>query len=178
MHTQTQDQQIPVNPGRFTRAAIHSEAGELELRLTQRGNWQLFLRADDDSDWRLACSGDLQAGAVAPLQGPRVSPMRFDRLVVDPGGRRALVDDLPVKLSRREFGVLRVLASEPERVFTKEELTQRVWGCGVIRSSHTLESHANRLRIRLRRAGAEGFVINCWGVGYKLWEGAPIRLAT
>jgi hypothetical protein len=99
MHTQTQDQRIPVNLGRFTRAAIHSEAGELELRLNQRGNWQLYLRADGDRDWRLACSGDLQAGAVAPPPRPSLSRMQFDRLVVDPGGRRALIDDVPLKLS-------------------------------------------------------------------------------
>ena len=82
-----------------------------------------------------------------------------------------------VRLSRRECELLFVLASDPGRVFTKEQLLRDVWGYRSIARSRTLESHASHLRTRLRRAGAEGFVINSHGVGYKLWDGVSLASA-
>jgi DNA-binding response OmpR family regulator len=160
-----------IDPGRFTRAAIHSDAGELELRLSPHGNWQLRLRAADERDWRLACSGDLSGGEITPQAEPNVEPLRLGKLLIDPAARRACVDGAAVKLSVREFELLLTLSAQPERVFTKAELMRKIWGCEALRSSRTLESHASRLRNRLRRAGADGFVLNCHGVGYRLWAG-------
>ena len=72
-----------------------------------------------------------------------------------------------VELSQKEFALLRTLAAEPTRVFTKEELLRNVWGFRAMGSTRTLDSHACRLRQKL---GTEGdrFVVNVWGVGYKL----------
>jgi DNA-binding response OmpR family regulator len=164
----------PAVPGRLTRAAIHCDAGELELRLGARGNWQLKLRADGERDWRLACSGDLSGGEVAPQPEPDMEPVRFGRLLLDPAARQVRIDDASLELRAREFELLTTLASQPERVFTKAELMRRIWGCEVLRSCRTLDTHASRLRNRLRRAGADGFVINCHGVGYKLWNRANL----
>ncbi len=158
---------------RFTRAAIHCEAGELELALTPAGNWQLKLRAREDNDWRLACSGDIGAGriAVPPTAAP---PIRLGKLVLDRPGRRLAIDGSEVKLGVHMFDLLATLASQPERVFTKAELMRDVWGCEYLRSSRTLENHASKLRARLARAGAPGLIINCHGVGYKLWQGVEL----
>ena len=74
---------MALEPGRLTRAAIHTEAGEAELRMSAAGNWQLAIRASEEREWRLACSGDLQAGAsslVAPSEHKRY---RFGKLLVD-----------------------------------------------------------------------------------------------
>jgi DNA-binding response OmpR family regulator len=162
---------------RFTRAAIHCEAGELELALTPAGNWQLKLRASDDHDWRLACSGDLNGGRIAPASDLQAQPLRLGRLLLDRSGRRVSVDGVEVKLTIQEFDLLSVLAVQPDRVFTKSELMRQIWGCEHLPSSRTLESHASRLRNRLARAGAAGFVVTCHGVGYKLWQGEDLGVA-
>jgi DNA-binding response OmpR family regulator len=60
------------------------------------------------------------------------------------------------------------LASEPERVFTKEQLLREVWGYMSLGRTRTLDSHASRLRRKLRQAGAGPCVVNIWGVGYRL----------
>lgn len=158
------------HPGRFTRAVVHSEAGEAELRLSQHGNWQLHLRCDGDRDWRLACSGDLQTGAFAPDPMPVEEPVLLRNLLLDRAARRVTLNGAEVKLSIRQYEILAVLARCPERVFTKAELMREVWGAEHIRTSRTLESHASKLRSNLRRAGAKGFVVTCHGIGYKLWE--------
>ncbi len=75
-----------------------------------------------------------------------------------------------LSLSQKEFALLRLLATEPTRVFTKEELLRTVWGFRSMGTTRTLDSHACRLRAKL---GAQGdhFVLNVWGVGYRLVDG-------
>jgi DNA-binding response OmpR family regulator len=78
------------------------------------------------------------------------------------------VHGLPVALAAKEFELLVKLAAEPVRVFTKEELLRDVWGFRSLGRTRTLDSHASRLRRKLAGAGADGCVLNVWGVGYRL----------
>jgi DNA-binding response OmpR family regulator len=91
-------------------------------------------------------------------------------LVVDRPTRRVTVRETMVTLSAKEFELLARLASEPYRVFTKEELLREVWGFRALGRTRTLESHASRLRKKLRLADDDRFVVNVWGVGYRLLE--------
>lgn len=91
-------------------------------------------------------------------------------LVVDRRTRRVLVRDTLVTLSAKEFELLAWLAAEPYRVYTKEELLREVWGFRALGRTRTLESHASRLRKKLRVDGDDCFVVNVWGVGYRLLE--------
>ncbi len=163
---------MAIDPGRFTRATIHSEAGEVEVRLSPQGNWQLNIRGADDREWRLACSGDLQGGAIAPKASASApEPVRLGNLLVDTEGRRAFVDDTEVPLKARVFELLAMLASQPNRVFSGEELQRDAFGYdNVVPATRTVASHASRLRVKLREAGAKGLIVNCHGVGYKLWS--------
>jgi DNA-binding response OmpR family regulator len=102
--------------------------------------------------------------------GRKAGPLRVGDLVVDPVTRRVRVGGREVALANKEFALLRVLASEPERVFTKSELLREVWGFRSEGRTRTLDSHASRLRRKLDPDGSR-WVFNCWGVGYRLIEG-------
>jgi DNA-binding response OmpR family regulator len=91
-------------------------------------------------------------------------------LVVDRRTRRVSVRDTMVALSAKEFELLAWLATEPHRVYTKEELLREVWGFRALGRTRTLESHASRLRKKLRLGDDDSFVVNVWGVGYRLLE--------
>jgi DNA-binding response OmpR family regulator len=80
------------------------------------------------------------------------------------------VNELPVVLSGKEFELLVKLASDPQRVFTKEELLRQVWGFRSLGRTRTLDSHASRVRRKLQAAGDGPFVVNVWGVGYRLLD--------
>jgi DNA-binding response OmpR family regulator len=80
------------------------------------------------------------------------------------------MDGSSVTLSKKEFALLRALAADPTRVFTREELLRSVWGFRTLGATRTLDSHACRLRRKLNVGGAR-FVINVWGVGYRLIDG-------
>jgi DNA-binding response OmpR family regulator len=91
-------------------------------------------------------------------------------LVVDRRTRRVSVGETLVALSAKEFELLAWLAAEPYRVFTKEELLREVWGFRALGRTRTLESHASRLRKKLRVNGDDRYLVNVWGVGYRLLE--------
>lgn len=93
-------------------------------------------------------------------------PVRVGELVIDPGRRSVKVGDRPVRLSKKEFTLLRALASDPTRVFSKDELLRDVWGFNSPPKS-TLDSHASRLRRKLDPEHPK-YVVNCWGIGYRL----------
>ena len=76
-----------------------------------------------------------------------------------------------LSLSNKEFALLRALAGDPTRVFTREELLRGVWGFRALGQTRTLDSHAFRLRQKLNKAG-DRFVVNVWGVGYRLVDGS------
>lgn len=101
---------------------------------------------------------------------PNLGRLRVGGLEVDPVSRVVRLHGEPVLLSKKEFALLRTLAAEPTRVFTREELLRGVWGFKTIGVTRTLDSHAFRLRKKLNGAG-ERFVINVWGVGYRLLDG-------
>ena len=116
---------------------------------------------------------ELEARVAAVLRrraGRRGGPIRVGELVVDSVTRRVTVGDREVRLANKEFALLRALASEPRRVFTKDELLRDVWGFRSQGRTRTLDSHASRLRRKLDPESSR-FVFNCWGVGYRLIEG-------
>lgn len=104
----------------------------------------------------------------------RQGPIRVGDLSLDPLTRDVRVGTTLVALSNKEFSLLRALASDPGRVFTKAELLRDVWGYKSMGRTRTLDSHASRLRRKLDPEGGR-FVINVWGVGYRLVEGEPTR---
>lgn len=116
---------------------------------------------------------ELRARIMAVLrrvEQRRGGPLRVGEIVVDPARWRAWVGGREVKLSKKEFSLLRVLATDPHRVFSKRELLGEVWGYRTPTKTRTLDSHASRLRRKLDPDQAR-FVINCWGVGYRLLDG-------
>jgi DNA-binding response OmpR family regulator len=97
-------------------------------------------------------------------------PIRIGDLRVDPVTRSVRMGEREVELANLEFELLLKLASEPTRVFTKRELLEQVWGYRSEGRTRTVDSHASRLRMKLD-PDHRRFVINCWGVGYRLCEG-------
>jgi DNA-binding response OmpR family regulator len=91
-------------------------------------------------------------------------------LVVDRRTRRVSIRDSSVTLSAKEFELLAWLATEPNRVYTKEELLREVWGFRALGRTRTLESHASRLRRKLNLLPEDRYVVNVWGVGYRLLD--------
>ncbi|HEX6666925.1 MAG TPA: response regulator transcription factor [Solirubrobacterales bacterium] len=100
----------------------------------------------------------------------RDGPIRVGDLILDPIGRRVTIHGEDIPLAKKEFALLRILVSDPTRVFSKEELMQQVWGFRSSDRTRTLDSHASRLRRKLDPEHTR-YIINCWGIGYRLIDG-------
>ena len=130
-------------------------------------------RGADDVLCRPFAYEELLARIRAVLRRTSVSNgevLTAGELVVDRRTRRVSVHDTVVSLSAKEFDLLARLASEPSRVFTKEQLLREVWGFRALGRTRTLESHASRLRRKLTLSDEDRFIVNVWGVGYRLLD--------
>lgn len=119
-------------------------------------------------------------GRVAALlrrsdRRPTRGAIRAGELEIDPSSREVRLRGERVVLSQKEFSLLRALAMEPTRVFTKDELLRSIWGFRARGSTRTLDSHACRLRHKLATCG-DRYIVNVWGVGYRLVD-APLASA-
>jgi DNA-binding response OmpR family regulator len=106
----------------------------------------------------------------------RAGRIRVGALEIDPGSRTVRVDGRPVELTQKEYALLRVLAAQPTRVHSKDELLRTVWGYRAMGATRTLDSHACRLRAKLC-AGGDPFIRNVWGVGYRLVDVPAVEAA-
>jgi DNA-binding response OmpR family regulator len=95
--------------------------------------------------------------------------LRVGELAIDPLTRRVSVAGEPVHLSNKEFSLLQKLASDPTRVFLKDDLLRELWGFMAPAATRTLDAHACRLRRKLR-GSPRPFVLTVRGVGYRLTE--------
>jgi DNA-binding response OmpR family regulator len=125
----------------------------------------------DDYLSKPASYEELRARIVAVLRRTREkdqAPVRVGDLVLDPARRRVVVGEREVLLTNKEFTLLRMIAADPTRVFSKSELMAAIW-----KKEHepgttrTLDSHASRLRRKLDPE-YQRYVVNCWGIGYRL----------
>jgi DNA-binding response OmpR family regulator len=166
------------------RAAARVDADLPVLVLSGRGGelerMRAWDRGCDDYVVKPFAYPELRARIGAVLRRAsgrrRTGRVRVGPLEVDPLSRDVRVGGRAVTLAAKEFALLRALAAEPTRVFTKEELLRDVWGFRSLGQTRTLDSHACRLRQKLG-AGGERFVVNVWGVGYRLVDGPVAEAA-
>lgn len=94
--------------------------------------------------------------------------LRFDGLEIDGPGREIRRDGAVVKLTRKEFDLLFLLASNPGRAFTRSELLEEVWDFAWDGDTATVTVHIRRLREKIEDAPSNpSHLLTVWGVGYR-----------
>ena len=100
--------------------------------------------------------------------GENLSPVYAGRLEIRPADHAALVDGRPLTLTIRELQLLTELAHNPERVMTRQELYNRVWGRDYHKSDRSVDVYVGRLRAKLARAlPGRRFIHTHTGIGYR-----------
>ena len=102
------------------------------------------------------------------LSGGDQTPVYAGRLEIRPADHAALVDGRPLVLTVRELQLLTELAQNAERVMTREELYQTVWGRSYQKSDRSVDVYVGRLRAKLNRAlPGRRFIHTHTGIGYR-----------
>ena len=104
------------------------------------------------------------------LRGGRETlPITAGALVLDRESMRATVAGREVTLTAKEFEILALLASHPDRVFGRQEIFERIWGEGTFGDVSTVTVHIRRIREKIEADPSHPWIVETvWGVGYRL----------
>jgi len=106
---------------------------------------------------------------AAQSNGAAPSTIRVGSLVIDTERRAVTIADKPVQLRAKEFALLREFASHPGKVYSRTALLEAVWKYGHEGYRHTVNTHINRLRMKIEKDPARPSLIRTvHGVGYQL----------
>ena len=88
-------------------------------------------------------------------------------LELDPAGHRVSIEHKEVPLGPTEYRLLKFLMTHPDRVYSRTQLLDRVWGANVYVEERTVDVHVRRLRKALSRRGADSYIQTVRGAGYR-----------
>ncbi len=106
-----------------------------------------------------------QQAAQAPEEN---GLLKINELTINKATHSAEVDGRSVHLTSTEFGILYLLASNPGRVFSAEDIFQQVWKEKYFESNNTVMVHISKLRDKLEQEMGRKLITTVWGVGYKI----------
>ena len=108
-----------------------------------------------------------KSGQPAPEQSQRRGRVDYDKLTVDMDGYVLRVDGKVIETPPKELELLYCLASNPNHVYTRDQLLDEVWGFEYYGDSRTIDVHIKRLREKLEGVSDKWGLRTVWGVGYK-----------
>jgi two-component system, OmpR family, phosphate regulon response regulator PhoB len=112
----------------------------------------------------------IQAVLRRAVPGGEEERVAINGLVVDAASQRVTAKGAPVKLGPTEYRLLHFFVSHPERVYTREQVLDRVWGQNVYVEERTVDVHIRRLRKALEPFGYDGMIQTVRGSGYRFSE--------
>ena len=105
-----------------------------------------------------------RTGEETPQQGKKLT---FDKLVINLDSYELIVDGKKIDTPPKEMELLYHLAATPNRVYTRNQLLDEVWGFDYFGDSRTVDVHIKRLREKLEGVSDQWELKTVWGVGYK-----------
>ena len=91
----------------------------------------------------------------------------FGELTVDPENRRALVNGADAGLTAKEFEILQLLSSNPDKIYDRDKLLTAIWGEDFYGDARTVDVHIRRLREKIEKdPGNPIYIHTKWGIGY------------
>ena len=101
------------------------------------------------------------------VEGPAEKKLVYDKLIINLDSYELIVDGKKIDTPPKEMELLYHLAASPNRVFTRNQLLDEVWGFDYFGDSRTVDVHVKRLREKLEGVSDKWSLKTVWGVGYK-----------
>ena len=176
------DVMLPVLDGWGVLRAIRQESNAPVIMLTAKGELSdkvsgLKMGADDYitkpfemKEVLARMEAVLRRGGSSEAEAEKSRRLTFDKLVIDMDAFELIVDGKKVDTPPKEMELLYHLASSPNRVYTRNQLLDEVWGFDYFGDSRTVDVHIKRLREKLEGVSDQWSLKTVWGVGYKFEE--------
>ena len=172
------DVMMPVMDGWAVCSAIRSESQTPVIMLTAKGETDdkvsgLKAGADDyvtkpfEMKEVLARIEAVLRRSSGQTTAKKTRRLVFDKLIIDMDAFELLVNGKKVDTPPKEMELLFYLASSPNRVYTRNQLLDEVWGFDYFGDSRTVDVHVKRLREKLEGVSESWGLRTVWGVGYK-----------
>ncbi|MFB6366826.1 DNA-binding response regulator, OmpR family, contains REC and winged-helix (wHTH) domain [Paenibacillus tianmuensis] len=101
-------------------------------------------------------------------RAPQTEEIRIRGLLIDKSSRRVFVNNQEVTFTTREFDLLTFLASNPNRVFSKDQLFEHIWGYDSVGDIATVTVHIHKLRDKIEQDPSNPqYIDTIWGAGYR-----------
>ena len=141
---------------------------ETTVKLLRLGADDYIAKPFDNNE--LLARIDVQLRRAAP-KGPEITELPFKDIILDIQAYDARAGGQRAGLSKREFEILRLLMTYPNKVFTKNNLYESVWGGEFLGDDNTVNVHISKLRAKLNAVspGTE-YIQTVWGIGFKMKE--------
>ena len=102
--------------------------------------------------------------------------MKIGKLEIDKAKRKVSLDHSRVDLTPKEFDLLVLLASNPGRSYSRDQLLSTIWGYEFSGYEHTVNSHINRLRAKIEPdINNPTYIMTTWGIGYRFNDEIPVN---
>lgn len=98
------------------------------------------------------------------------SLLHWGDLTLDRERITAAIDGKELTLTAREFEILALLMEDPKKVYTREQIYERVWGEEYMGDDNTVNVHISNLRAKLSKASEREYIKTVWGIGFKMNE--------
>lgn len=99
------------------------------------------------------------------------SKIKYNNLVLDKESKQVFINDKEISLTVREFKILELLMSNPNKVFTRANIFESVWDNEFLGDDNTVNVHVSNLIFKLSKADKDAeYIKTVWGIGFKLSE--------
>lgn len=139
------------------------ETGPDKVQALRLGADDYVTKPFDEEELLARIEANLRRSGAAPQAG-RI--LRFRDITLDEETRQVQVAGQDVSLTAREFDILRLLMSAPQRVFTKANLYTQIWHDAFLGDDNTVNVHISNLRAKLKG----DYIQTVWGIGFRLQE--------
>lgn len=145
------------------------DAVHTRVELLRAGADDYLVKPFDTEELLARLEAVLRRNGADGSSGQEGKTLRFKDIVIEPDKHRVTVSGQEIALTRREYLILELLVSNPQKVFTKNNIYESVWNEEFVGEDNAVNVHISNLRQKLSRVNSEEtYIQTVWGIGFKM----------
>lgn len=145
------------------------DAVDTRVKLLRAGADDYLVKPFDIEELLARLEAVLRRKGTSPRQGGEEKRLIFRDIVMEPDRHRVTVAGQEIMLTRREYLILELLLSNPQKVFTRNNIYESVWNEEFVGEDNAVNVHISNIRQKLAGVNpAETYIQTVWGIGFKM----------